>query len=157
MAKARHRHQKSNAGSPWSRRAEQPLRGVRRPPRLTHTRQGRPTKHAPSEHRRQGWRASRSTTNRHHGLVKHSHWARQNRHQGIIRSRLRDPNIEISSTAAISTIPLITLKGVHLCSSRSNLRSGSSEYPSRYTTRFESTWLQNSAEYTRGYLALSSA
>lgn len=113
--------------------------------------------HTLSKHRRQGWRASRGTMNRHHGLVKHSHWARQNRHQGIIRSRLRDPNIEISSTAAISMMPLITLKGVHLRSSISNLRSGSSEYPSRYRTRFESTWLQNSAEYTRGYLALSSA
>ena len=75
------------------RRAEQPRRGARRPPRLTHTRQGRPTKHAPSEHRKQGWRASRGTMNRHHGLVKHSYWARQNRHQGIIWSRLRDANI----------------------------------------------------------------
>ena len=33
------------------RRAEQPRRGARRPPRLTHTRQRRPTKHGPSQHR----------------------------------------------------------------------------------------------------------
>lgn len=101
--------------------------------------------------------ATRDAMNRYHGLVKHSYWARQNRHQGIMRSRLRDPSIEISSTATISMMPLTTLTGVHLRSSKFNLRSGSSEYPSRYRTRFESTWLQNSAEYTRGYLALSSA